>query len=92
MNKLIYLILIAILFIGCADAVTVTALAEANPHVYGFWGGTWHGIITGPAFIGSLFSDDIAIYAVSNNGGWYDFGFVGGFFLIFKLIGILFKK
>ena len=29
-------------------------------------------------FIGSLFFDDIAMYAINNNGGWYDFGFVLG--------------
>jgi len=26
----------------------------------------------------SLFSDSTAIYAIYNNGGWYDFGFVLG--------------
>jgi hypothetical protein len=49
-----------------------------SPNIYGFWGGLWHGITSPIAFIGSLFSDNIAIYAVSNNGGWYDFGFVFG--------------
>ena len=62
--------------IGCAD---VSAVCPApTDHIYGFWGGLWHGIIVGWSFIGSLFSDNIAIYAVSNNGGWYDFGFVLG--------------
>ena len=31
------------------------------------------------SFIGSLFSNDIAVWAVNNNGGWYTFGFVLGF-------------
>ena len=43
--------------------------------VAGFWGGLWHGLVYGFAFIGSLFSDNIALYAVANNGGWYNFGF-----------------
>jgi hypothetical protein len=43
------------------------------------------------SFIGSLFSDDIAIYAVNNNGAWYNFGFIGGFFVLLKLIGFTFK-
>jgi hypothetical protein len=30
------------------------------------------------AWIGSLFSDSIAVYAVPNRGGWYDFGFFLG--------------
>jgi hypothetical protein len=40
-------------------------------------------MITPLSFIGFLFSDDIAVYAVDNNGGWYNFGFllgVGGLF------------
>lgn len=46
--------------------------------VYNFWGGLWHGTIMIPAFIASLFVDDITLYAINNNGGWYNFGFVLG--------------
>ncbi len=54
-----------------------TACADVSPHVadcvtsdsYGFWGGLWHGMIAPFSLIGSLFSDDIAIYAYNNNGG-----------------------
>ncbi|MEM6908125.1 MAG: LPXTG cell wall anchor domain-containing protein [Pseudomonadota bacterium] len=38
----------------------------------------WHGFIFPWAWIGSLFSDEIAVYAVPNSGGWYDFGFFLG--------------
>ena len=38
-----------------------------------------------PSFIGSLIWDDIAVYAVHNNGAWYNFGFVGGFFSMLKI-------
>ena len=42
----------------------------------------WHGFIFPVAWIVSLFTDQIAVYAVPNNGGWYDFGyFVGIVFL-----------
>ncbi len=44
----------------------------------GFWYGLWHGMICPIAWLVSLFSDDVAIYAIYNNGGWYDFGFVLG--------------
>jgi hypothetical protein len=27
------------------------------------------------------------VYAVNNNGGWYNFGYVGGFFFMIKIIG-----
>ena len=44
--------------------------------------GMWHGFIFPVAFVVSLFTDDIAVYAVPNNGAWYDFGyFVGIVFL-----------
>jgi len=44
----------------------------------GFWTGLWHGIICPLTFIVSLFDDDVAIYEINNNGGWYDFGFLIG--------------
>lgn len=44
----------------------------------GFGSGLWHGFIFPWAWIGSLFKDSIAVYAVPNSGGWYDFGFFIG--------------
>lgn len=72
----ILILLAVILFTGCADVSHIQECTVDTP--YGFWGGLWHGIITPFSFIGSLFSDDIAVYAVNNNGGWYDFGFLLG--------------
>jgi len=70
-------ILLACLFSGCADVSPhVPMCITSNP--YEFWGGLWHGLILPFSFIGSLFSDDIAIYAYNNSGGWYDFGFLLG--------------
>lgn len=58
----------------CADKVT---FEQASSHaVVGFWFGLWHGTIAVIAFIVSLFSDSTAIYAIYNNGGWYNFGFI----------------
>jgi len=48
----------------------------------------WHGIVIPLTWIGSLFSENIAIYAINNNGGWYDFGFVFGVGGIGKLLTI----
>lgn len=72
----LYFVLVAFLFTGCADVTLIDECVTVAP--YGFWGGLWHGMIAPFAWIGSLFSDDIAIYAVNNNGGWYDFGFILG--------------
>ena len=44
----------------------------------GFWQGLWHGMILPVTFVISLFSDDVSIYEVANNGNLYDFGFVFG--------------
>lgn len=78
-------LLVAMLLTGCADVAHVTFM-NPDEHVYGFWGGTWHGMIMFPSFIGSLIWDDVAVYAVHNNGAWYDFGFVGGFFITLRFI------
>lgn len=53
---------------------------ESNPA--GFWAGLWHGMIAIITFIISLFTKDVRMYEVFNNGGWYDFGFVLGFLII----------
>jgi hypothetical protein len=90
-NFIILIAVFAILLTGCADVSQIQHL-NPNEHVYGFWGGTWHGMIMVPSFIGSLIWDDVAIYAVNNTGPWYDFGFIGGFWFILKLLGFSFSS
>jgi len=69
----LWLIVIGFLMLtGCADVVTFEQAANIEP--VGFWYGYLHGVTIAISFIGSLFWDDIAIYAIYNNGGWYDFG------------------
>ena len=81
------LIMACLLLTSCASNVNVhECLPVDSPS--GFWAGTWHGMIMTFSFVGELFSDDIAIYAVNNNGIWYDFGFIGGFFIMLKLFGV----
>jgi len=78
--RYLFWLLFLFAFTGCADYVTLEQAATI-PKV-GFWHGLWHGIIFPIAWIISLFSESTAIYAIYNNGGWYDFGFfigVGGF-------------
>jgi hypothetical protein len=72
--------LVATLLLAACFAEQTPAATRAV--VPGFWMGLWHGIIAPLAFIVSLFSDHIRIYAVPNSGLWYDFGFmigIGGF-------------
>ena len=60
---------------ACAASQAAGAVATGAP---GFWLGLWHGLIFPLAWIVSLFAPNIAIYAVPNNGGWYDFGYFLG--------------
>jgi len=68
---------------GCArqaaDAVS------HDPGTPGFLLGIWHGFIFPVAWVFSLFDAQIAIYAVPNTGGWYDFGYFLG--IVFFGIG-----
>jgi hypothetical protein len=64
---------------ACAAHQVHTAVAPEAP---GFLLGVWHGFIFPVAWFVSLFFPDVAVYAVPNNGGWYDFGyFIGIVFL-----------
>ena len=60
---------------ACAATQQPGAVAPQAP---GFWLGLWHGFIFPVAWIVSLFTDKVAVYAVPNNGGWYDFGYFLG--------------
>ena len=75
---IIILLTLVLILPSCADVSNVEQCLPLEPEPYGFWSGLWHGMISPIAWIGSLFMDDVAIYAVNNNGGWYDFGFVMG--------------
>ena len=76
MRQIAILAAVALLLVGCADQVS---FIEAAVHgEVGFWYGLWHGMILPFAWVISLFDADVAIYAIYNNGGWYDFGFVLG--------------
>jgi hypothetical protein len=48
----------------------------------GFFLGLWHGIIFPVTFFISLFTDDVSVYEVANNGNWYDFGFFLGIVVV----------
>ena len=75
-KNVLLLISVVLILTGCADVESINECVNAEP--YGFLSGLWHGIIMPFSFIGSLFSDDIAMYAVNNSGGWYDFGYCIG--------------
>jgi hypothetical protein len=61
-----------------ACAKQSAAVVSTAPDAPGFLYGLWHGFIFPVAWFLSLFSERVAIYAVPNNGGWYDFGYFLG--------------
>jgi hypothetical protein len=66
----------ALFLTSCAAGPNPAAGAGAEPA--GFWLGLWHGIIFLVTFVISLFTDDVSVYEVANNGNWYDVGFFAG--------------
>ena len=60
---------------ACVATQSSNAVVPSAP---GFLLGLWHGFIFPVAWVFSLFMDNISIYAVPNNGGWYDFGYFLG--------------
>lgn len=74
--KTVVIVATALTLVGCADHVTFVNAIKLDP--VGFWYGLWHGFILPFAWFVSLFDSDVAIYAIYNNGGWYDFGFLLG--------------
>ena len=65
----------AMLLSACAATQATDTVTPTAP---GFLLGLWHGFIFPVAWIVSLFMSNVAVYAVPNNGGWYDFGYFLG--------------
>jgi hypothetical protein len=71
-------VMISGLLLLSACAAGPNELAGADPDAAGFWLGLWHGLISPITFVVSLFTTNVNIYEVNNNGNWYDFGFMLG--------------
>lgn len=81
---LFLLMLGIVLLVGCVAGPNVAEkTSDPEDKIYGFWSGLWHGMISPITFLISLFSDNVHIYEVHNNGNWYDFGFVLGAGILF---------
>jgi hypothetical protein len=72
------LLALPLLLAGCATQMA----GVVKPGAPGFLLGLVQGFMAPVTFVISLFRPDVAVYAVPNNGGWYNFGFIlgiGGF-------------
>jgi hypothetical protein len=77
-------LLVMILISGCfAGPNTMANTLSPDETIAGFWMGLWHGVIAPLSFILSLFTDNVHLYEIHNNGAWYDFGFVLGAGILF---------
>ncbi|MFN0062498.1 MAG: hypothetical protein ACKVPX_08260 [Myxococcaceae bacterium] len=64
---------------GCVPGANENlGISNVEGLVAGFWRGLWHGIVVPVTFLVSLFTKDVQVYEVHNNGGWYNFGFLLG--------------
>jgi hypothetical protein len=68
-------VLAVALLSSCAAGPNPDAASGAEA---GFLLGLWHGVIFVVTFFISLFTDNVSVYEVANNGNWYDFGFFLG--------------
>ena len=75
MKRLALLAAAALALTACAATQAADAVA---PNAPGFLLGLWHGLIFPIAWIVSLVAPSVAVYAVPNDGGWYDFGYFLG--------------
>lgn len=64
---------------GCAPGPnSLVHTANGQDVIAGFWLGLWHGMIAPITFVISLFSKNVHLYEVHNNGAWYNCGFLFG--------------
>lgn len=86
MKKILVLAVVTLVLLamaGCAPGPNRLAdEPDEEGVVAGFWQGLWNGIIAPITFIVSLFSEDVHMYDVHNNGNWYNFGFLLGMSII----------
>ena len=87
---LIAVLVATLVMVGCAPGPnSAEKTADADGHTAGFLMGLWHGFISPVTFVISVFSRNVRLYEVHNNGTWYNFGFVlgAGLFLSGGILG-----
>lgn len=72
------LAVIAVGLVVGACTATQPTMVGVDGEVPGFWRGFWHGFIAPIAFLVSLISREVHVYAFPNSGRWYELGFMLG--------------
>jgi len=79
LSRFLLVLSLALVLAACAAGANPNVgMAVGDGQTAGFWLGLWHGLISPITFLISLFTDNVSIYEVANNGNWYDFGFMIG--------------
>ncbi len=79
----VLLVVVLAVLVLSACAAGPNEMVDTGPDPAGFWLGLWQGLISPITFLISLFTSDVSIYEVQNNGNWYDFGFMLGVAMAF---------
>ena len=79
--SVLVVVLAALMLSACAAGPN--EMVDTGPDPAGFWLGLWQGLISPITFLISLFTPEVNIYEVQNNGNWYDFGFMLGVVMAF---------
>ncbi len=74
------------LLAACAGPNTAEGIPGLDGDIAGFWAGLIHGFFAPFSFVISLFSSNVQMYEVHNNGAFYDLGFVLGAGVLFLVL------
>jgi len=77
-RRWVVLVVVLAVLVSSGCAAGPNEMVDTGPDPAGFWLGLWQGLISPITFLISLFTSDVNIYEVQNNGNWYDFGFMLG--------------
>ena len=83
-SVLMALVLVVLVIGACtAGPSELRNVPDEDGDIAGFWKGLWHGFISPFTFIVSLFTANVNVFEVHNNGNWYMAGFLMGASAIF---------
>ena len=76
---LVIVLLLLNILAGCAPGLNQFKGTGGEHYVVaGFWLGVWQGFIAPIVFVATLFTSNLNIYEVHNNGAWYNLGYLFG--------------
>ncbi len=87
---LVSILAIMLILASCAPGPNdVEKTPNAKGKIAGFWLGLWQGLIAPITFVISIFTKNVRVYEIHNNGTWYNLGFVigAGLFLHGGILG-----